>query len=648
MKCFEPSTRLLRTLLLLAVVLIPTHVAWGANNRYIGINLGNWNVDANWDLVGAANPTHFVPDQFFNEAALVNNGNTVLLNSPAANTNSNGDVGGVKLGISGLDPAGDPENGGLRIESNGVLRAVVTPTVGGENGSIQVGGGTGTGTLTIVGNGMLTGTSLSLGGATASSISLSDTASLSLIGTPTGGAPTGTANLQRITTISGPTVNFNASGNLTLSSTSVLVADIRSATAHSALKTGGNASVSGTLKPMFTGITPAIGNTWNLVDAAGTITGNFATVDTSMAPALPAGQAFTVQSANVGGRNLLRLAIEEVLTLQVNRVTGAVSISNVGTQTKTIDGYSILSPHGSLNTTTWNSLDDQNVGGADRWVEAAPTANDLNELHPQAGGTPLNGSTSLALGTPYTKTFPAFGVDPDDVQFEYHTPEGRTIRGQVVYSGAKTFNNFVLNVDPTTGAVAFRNDSPFEIEIDGYAIYSASGSLVPGSFSSLDDQNVSGWDEAPPAPSATAVAELKVDGTTAFQGGTGFSLGNLFKTVGATQDLRFEFLQEGNDVPSIGTVVYGPFTAPTNPGVGLSGDYNNNGRVDAADYVAWRKNPTAHGGVPGGYNTWRTNFGRTSGSGAGVGSVAGVPEPGSALLLILAAVAALQLRGSRR
>ena len=27
----------------------------------------------------------------------------------------NGDVGGVKLGISGVDPAGDPESGGLRI-----------------------------------------------------------------------------------------------------------------------------------------------------------------------------------------------------------------------------------------------------------------------------------------------------------------------------------------------------------------------------------------------------------------------------------------------------------------------------------------------------------------------------------------------------
>jgi hypothetical protein len=71
----------------------------------------------------------------------------------------------------------------------------------------------------------------------------------------------------------------------------------------------------------------------------------------------------------------------------------------------------------------------------------------------------------------------------------------------------------------------------------------------------------------------------------------------------------------------------------------LDGDYNGDGKVDAADYVVWRKNPGAHGGDPAGYNTWRTNFGRTSGSGSGLGA-AGVPEP-SSLLLLAAAVAGL-------
>jgi hypothetical protein len=61
------------------------------------------------------------------------------------------------------------------------------------------------------------------------------------------------------------------------------------------------------------------------------------------------------------------------------------------------------------------------------------------------------------------------------------------------------------------------------------------------------------------------------------------------------------------------------------------GDHNGDGSVDGADYVAWRKNPTAFGGDPGGYDEWRTNFGSTSGAGA----LASVPEPGGFALAMM-------------
>ena len=73
------------------------------------------------------------------------------------------------------------------------------------------------------------------------------------------------------------------------------------------------------------------------------------------------------------------------------------------------------------------------------------------------------------------------------------------------------------------------------------------------------------------------------------------------------------------------------------PSQGLPGDYNQDGSVDAADYVTWRKT-----GIDGqsGYETWRTNFGTMQGFGGGI---AATPEPG-ALFFLAATLAAATLR----
>lgn len=80
--------------------------------------------------------------------------------------------------------------------------------------------------------------------------------------------------------------------------------------------------------------------------------------------------------------------------------------------------------------------------------------------------------------------------------------------------------------------------------------------------------------------------------------------------------------------------------------LGLPGDFNGDGKVDAGDYVAWRKNPSAFGGDPAGYNTWRANFGNPpgSGSGGGLGGSGAVPEPTTFVLLWFV----VPLVGSRR
>jgi hypothetical protein len=76
---------------------------------------------------------------------------------------------------------------------------------------------------------------------------------------------------------------------------------------------------------------------------------------------------------------------------------------------------------------------------------------------------------------------------------------------------------------------------------------------------------------------------------------------------------------------------------------GVIGDYNDDGKVDAADYVVWRKlngtlttlpNDSTPGIVsPADFDEWRAHFGMMAGTGS---SAAAVPEPGTLMALLFA------------
>jgi hypothetical protein len=92
------------------------------------------------------------------------------------------------------------------------------------------------------------------------------------------------------------------------------------------------------------------------------------------------------------------------------------------------------------------------------------------------------------------------------------------------------------------------------------------------------------------------------------------------------------------------------------PPASLLGDFNSDGKVDAGDYVTWRKNDGTNNALandnglgtpvgPAHYALWRANFGNPPASGSGLSS-AQIPEPAS-VFLCFAAIAGLMFAQRR-
>ena len=116
------------------------------------------------------------------------------------------------------------------------------------------------------------------------------------------------------------------------------------------------------------------------------------------------------------------------------------------------------------------------------------------------------------------------------------------------------------------------------------------------------------------------------------------------------------FLSGLASIDSINLMTFTTQFAQTGP-LSIRGDYNQNGKVDAADYAVWRDNVGTTNVLPndfvGGtigaaqYSQWRSHFGESSLAGSGAMSsdvshaITVVPEPGAILLLIASAPALL-------
>ena len=107
----------------------------------------------------------------------------------------------------------------------------------------------------------------------------------------------------------------------------------------------------------------------------------------------------------------------------------------------------------------------------------------------------------------------------------------------------------------------------------------------------------------------------------------------------------------GGTLAAIGSIYIDDVSASIVTVPMLPGDYNNNGNVDAADYIVWRDTLGSTGTAlaadgngsgaidAGDYDVWRAHFGQMAGSSAGASANAAVLEPGTLVLLLVGMLA---------
>jgi hypothetical protein len=70
--------------------------------------------------------------------------------------------------------------------------------------------------------------------------------------------------------------------------------------------------------------------------------------------------------------------------------------------------------------------------------------------------------------------------------------------------------------------------------------------------------------------------------------------------------------------------------------VGQEGDFDEDGDVDGRDFLVWQRGSSTNPLSAGDLADWQANYGA-----GGLAAIASIPEPGSALLLVLGAIAGM-------
>lgn len=308
--------------------------------------------------------------------------------------------------------------------------------------------------------------------------------------------------------------------------------------------------------------------------------------------------------------------VQNQLTLNVDRTTGEVTITNGSGVDIDIDAINIQSVSGALAPNQF-----QTIGAG--WTQSAANSNSsLSQVNENSILT-FDEVTSAQLGDIYDPQLQGFGQQPpQDLLFTYTAPGQGTSTGAVVYTGVPSEpNTLVMTINLATGEATVTNPTAFSQEVEAYTISSESGSLNAAGWQTFESQGIDDgdWSAAIPALS-TRLTELQEDGTTTFDNLTTYQLGQLF--AGGAQDFVFEFLLAGDSSPLEGLVV---FTLP--------GDFDADSDVDGDDFLAWQRGDSPNPLSASDLADWQANYGLSA---LTLQAATAVPEPSGLLLLLLA------------
>jgi autotransporter-associated beta strand protein len=365
----------------------------------------------------------------------------------------------------------------------------------------------------------------------------------------------------------------------------------------------------------------------------------------------------TLNGVISGSGSLERTGNGTLKLTNANTFSGNSSAGASGTGTRTLNlSHELALQNSTLVTSLMGGFIEFDGSVASNAFTLGGLSGDRNLLLTNSFAVPI----TLTIGNNSSDTTHMGNLSGDGSNIIKVGTGKSTLGGMNTYTGTTTINNGTLLVNGThSGTVgAYMVNSGGTLggtgDIDAAVSVASGGAVAPGaSIESLDVDSLSlasgsllNFELGAPGVSDLINVTL-ADGFTAnggtfnftnaggmatgsyslidYNGVLGGSFANL--ALGMTQPAGFTYMLVDN---AGNTSIDLQVTATT-----LPGDFNLDGKVDAADYVVWRKNPG--GFPPNAYETWRANFGNPPGVGAGLNEGA-VPEPAAAVLVILAAV----------